>query len=80
MKYERYGGILKEKHGLYDKSKHKKWCPMLLSNDFHGVFAYRGQQDQQQKKGQDMNESIIRDYQQDDDTRGHLLQVRYKWQ
>ena len=27
MKYERYGGILKEKHGLYDKSKHKKWCP-----------------------------------------------------
>ena len=27
-----------------------------------------------------MNESSIRDYQEDDDTRWHLLQVKYKWQ
>ena len=29
MKYERYEGNLKAKHGLYNKIKHKKWCPTV---------------------------------------------------
>ena len=47
---------------------------LLLSNDFHEVFAYNEKHDQQQRKDHDGNESSVRDYQQDDDTRWHLLQ------
>ena len=53
---------------------------LLLSSEFHEDFAYNGQHDQQQRKGQDGNESSIKDYQQADDTRWHLLQGKYKWQ
>ena len=52
---------------------------LLLSNDFHEEFAYNGKQDQWQRKGQDRNESIIKDYQQANNTRWHLLQGKYKW-
>ena len=51
-----------------------------LSSDFHEEFTYNGKHDQQQRKGQDGNESSIKDYQQADITRWHLLQGKYKWQ
>ena len=53
---------------------------LLLFSDFHEDFAYNGQHDQRQRKGQDGNESSIKYYQQADDTRWHLLQGKYKWQ
>ena len=53
---------------------------LLLSSDFHEEFAYNRKQDQQQRKGQDRNELSIKDYQQANDTRWHLLQEKYKWQ
>ena len=34
MKYERYGGILKEKHGLYGKSKHQNGVQHLLQEEY----------------------------------------------
>ena len=49
---------------------------LMLSSDFHEEFAYNGKHDQWQRKGQDGNESRIKDYQQVDDTRWHLLQVQ----
>ena len=52
----------------------------LISSDFHEKFAYNGKHYQRQRKGQDKNESIIKDHQQADDTRWHLLQGKYKWQ
>ena len=52
---------------------------LFLSNEFHEVFTYNGQHDQRQRKGQDENESSIKDYQQADDTRWHLLQGKYKF-
>ena len=37
---------------------------LLLSSDFYEEFAYNGQHDQRKRKGQDGNESSIKDYQQ----------------
>ena len=53
---------------------------MLLSSDFHEEFSYNRKHDQRQRKGKDWNESSIKEYQQVDDTRWHLLQGKYKWQ
>ena len=53
---------------------------LFLSNDFHEVFAYNEKHDQRKRRGQDENESSIRDYEQAIDTRWHLLQGKYKWQ
>ena len=46
---------------------------MLLSSDFHEEFAYNRKHDQWQRKGQDGNDSSIKDYQKGDDTRWHLI-------
>lgn len=48
---------------------------LLLSNDFHGVFAYTGQQNQQKRKYQDKYESNIRGYQLIDGTKWNQSQV-----
>ena len=49
---------------------------LLISNDFHEEFAYNGKHDQWQRKGQDGNESSIKDYQQADNKRWHILKVQ----
>ena len=51
----------------------------MLSSDFHEEFAYNGKHEEQQRKGQDGNESSIKDYQQANDSRWHLLQGKYEW-
>jgi hypothetical protein len=60
--------------------EHSEVSFYLLSNGFHGVFAYTGQQDQQQRKYQDGYESSIRGYQLTDGTGWHQLQEKYRWQ
>ena len=48
--------------------------------NFMRSLAYNRKHDQWKRKGQDGNESSIKDYQQADDTRWHLLQGKFKWQ
>ena len=36
----------------------------MLFSDFHEEFVYNGQHNQRQRKGQDENESSIKEYQQ----------------
>ena len=60
--------------------KYIKVLFLLLFSDFHEEFAYNGKHDQWQRKVQDGNESSTNYYQQANDTRWHLLQVKNKWQ